>query len=66
MNILRFLTPKEDVEYINIESSVRQGLEKMKYHGYAAIPVIDSEGKYVGVVTEGDFLWALYLSLIHI
>ena len=60
MNILRFLTPKEDVEYINIESSVRQGLEKMKYHGYAAIPVIDSEGKYVGVVTEGDFLWALY------
>ena len=60
MNILRFLTPKEDVEYINIESSVRQGLEKMKYHGYAAIPVIDSEGTYVGVVTEGDFLWALY------
>ena len=41
MNILRFLTPKADVEYIHVESSVRQGLEKMKYHGYAAIPVID-------------------------
>lgn len=32
----------------------------MKFHGYAAIPVIDREGHYVGVVTEGDFLWALY------
>lgn len=60
MNILRFLTPKAEVEYIDIESTVRQGLEKMKYHGYAAIPVIDSEGHYKGTVTEGDFLWALY------
>ena len=60
MNVLRFLTPKVEVEYINIESSVRQGLEKMKYHGYAAIPVIDDEGIYKGTVTEGDFLWALY------
>ncbi|MBR3768761.1 MAG: CBS domain-containing protein [Clostridia bacterium] len=60
MNILRFLTPKIEVEYINFDSSVRQGLEKMKYHGYAAIPVIDDEGVYKGTVTEGDFLWALY------
>lgn len=60
MNILRFLTPKAEVEYIDIESTVRQGLEKMKYHGYAAIPVIDSEGHYKGTVTEGDFLWSLY------
>ncbi len=60
MNILRFLTPKIEVEYINYSSSVRQGLEKMKFHGYAAIPVIDDEGCYKGTVTEGDFLWALY------
>ena len=60
MNVLRFLTPKIEVEYINIDSTVRQGLEKMRYHGYAAIPVIDDEGLYKGTVTEGDFLWALY------
>lgn len=60
MNVLRFLTPKIEVEYINIDSTVRQGLEKMKYHGYAAIPVIDDDGHYMGTVTEGDFLWALY------
>ncbi len=60
MNVLRFLTPKIEVEYVNIDSTVRQGLEKMRYHGYAAIPVIDDEGLYKGTVTEGDFLWALY------
>lgn len=60
MNILYFLTPKSEVEHINIDSTVRQGLEKMKYHGYSAIPVIDSDGHYKGTVTEGDFLWALY------
>ncbi|MBQ6067733.1 MAG: CBS domain-containing protein [Clostridia bacterium] len=60
MNVLYFLTPKAEVEYININSSVRQGLEKMRYHGHAAIPVIDDAGRYMGTVTEGDFLWALY------
>ena len=60
MNVLHFLTPKAEVEYININSSVRQGLEKMRYHGFSAIPVIDDDGRYKGTVTEGDFLWALY------
>ncbi|MCH5197991.1 MAG: CBS domain-containing protein [Oscillospiraceae bacterium] len=60
MNIMHFLTPKAQVEIINIDSTVRQGLEKMRYHGFSAIPVVDSEGHYKGTVTEGDFLWALY------
>ena len=60
MNIMHFLTPKAQVEYIFYESTVRQGLEKMRYHGFSAIPVIDKEGHYKGTVTEGDFLWALY------
>ena len=60
MNIMHFLTPKAQVEYIFMESTVRQGLEKMRYHGFSAIPVIDKDGHYIGTVTEGDFLWALY------
>ena len=60
MNVLYFLTPKAEVEVIQFNSSVRQGLEKMRYHGFSAIPVIDEEGRYKGTVTEGDFLWALY------
>lgn len=60
MNILYFILPKAEVAYVDVDSSVRQGLEKMLFHGYSAIPVIDAEGKYVGTVTEGNFLRALY------
>ena len=42
MNILRFIIPKSLVEYIDSDSTVRQGLEKMKYHRYVAIPVLDT------------------------
>mgnify|MGYP000777154841 FL=1 len=59
MNVLFFLKPKVNVAYIYDNSTVRQGLEKMKHYGYTAIPVIDRDGRYVGTVTEGDFLWKL-------
>ena len=59
MNVLFFLKPKLSVAYIYDTNTVRQGLEKMKHYGYTAIPVIDREGRYVGTVTEGDFLWKL-------
>ena len=59
MNVLFFLTPKENVAYIYSDVTVRQALEKMKYYHYTAIPIIDREGHYVGTVTEGDFLWGL-------
>lgn len=59
MNVAFFLTPKSQVEYLESNSSFRQGLEKMRYHGYTAIPVLDEEGVYVGTLSEGDFLWSL-------
>ncbi len=59
MNVLFFLTPKENVAYIYHDYTVRQALEKMKYYHYTAIPVIDREGHYMGTVTEGDFLWGM-------
>ena len=57
MNILYLLTIKSDVSYIYDDNTLRQGLEKMKQHGYTAIPVITREGDYAGTVSEGDFLW---------
>ena len=57
MNVIFLLRPKSAVAFINSKSSIRQGLEKMRFHGYKALPVIDDEGRYVGTVTEGDFLW---------
>jgi CBS domain-containing protein len=57
MNIAAFIQPKIDVAYLRDNMTVRQGLEKLKRSGYSAIPVIDTEDRYVGVVSEGDFLW---------
>ena len=54
MNILRFIIPKSLVEYITDTSTVRQALEKMRFHRYAAIPVIDGEGRYVGTLRNDD------------
>lgn len=59
MNILFFLTPKATVSYLYDFNTLRQGLEKMKFHGYTAIPVINKDGKYMGTVSEGDFLWKI-------
>lgn len=57
MNIASFLLPKVEVTYLYDHMTVRQGLEKMRRSGYTAVPVIDREDRYVGVISEGDFLW---------
>ena len=58
MNILLFLTPKNDVAYLYDDFTMRQALEKMEHHRYSAIPVIGRDGSYSGIITEGDLLWA--------
>lgn len=57
MNIASFILPKSEVVYLRDNMTVRQGLEKLKHTTYTAVPVIDSEDRYVGVVGLGDFLW---------
>ena len=54
MNIFRFIRPKNSVEYIYDTSTVRQALEKMRYHRYVAIPVISEDGVYVGTLRSED------------
>lgn len=56
MNIAYFLTPKKDVVYETTDSTMRQLIERMDYHRFTAIPLLDEEGHYVGTVTEGDLL----------
>ena len=34
-------------------------MEKMEYHRYASVPIINRKGNYVGSLTEGDLLWEL-------
>lgn len=56
MNILFFITPKREVAYICDDFSLRQTIEKMEFHKYTAMPMLDEEGKYIGTITEGDLL----------
>lgn len=58
MNVIRLLKPKKTVKYLYSNNTFRQGLEKMRSNSYTAIPVITKkDGKYVGTVSEGDFLY---------
>lgn len=59
MNILFFLTPKNEVAYLHEDDTLRQALEKMEHRKYSCIPILNREGKYVGSITEGDLLWSL-------
>lgn len=59
MNILFLLRPKVSVAYLYHDNTLRQGLEKMRAHGYTALPVIERDGRYVGTISEGDFLWTI-------
>ncbi|MBR1771294.1 MAG: CBS domain-containing protein [Lachnospiraceae bacterium] len=57
MNIAAFITPKAEVTYLHDHMTIRQGLEKLRRSGFSAVPVIDREDRYVGVVSASDFLW---------
>ncbi len=59
MNILFFLTPKIEVAYLEDDYTLRQALEKMEYHRYSSIPILNKNGEYIGTITEGDLLWAI-------
>lgn len=52
-----FLTPKAEVAYLEENFNLRQVLEKMEYHKYSSIPILNHEGEYIGTLTEGDLLW---------
>ena len=56
MNVAFFPIPKKDIVYLKENATMRQALERMEYHTYSAVPLINEEGEYVGTITEGDLL----------
>ena len=50
MNILFFLTPKNDVAFIYSDANLREAIDLMEAHGYSALPILTT-------LTEGDLLW---------
>lgn len=59
MNILFFLTPKSKIDFVYDDYTLRQVIEKMSFHHYSAIPVLNKDNEYIGTITEGDLLWSI-------
>ncbi len=60
MNVLFFLTPKKDVDFVYNDDSVRQIIEKMQVHRFSVIPVLKKDGTFYGTISEGDVLRFIY------
>lgn len=58
MQIAFFLTTKAESSYLLEASTLRQALEKMEYHHFAAMPVLNNEGYYLYTLFLDDCLWA--------
>ena len=54
MNILRFIIPKSLVTYMTDDNTIRQALEKMSFHRYTAMPILNGEGVYIGTLRNDD------------
>ena len=54
MNILRFVIPKSLVTYLTTDNTVRQALEKMSFHRYTAMSVLDGDGTYIGTLRNDE------------
>lgn len=57
MNILLFLTPKQEVTLLYDDYTIGQALRSMEHAFRNAVPIIRRTGEYVGTITEGDLLW---------
>lgn len=57
MNIVKLLKPKAVIDFVYEDFTVRQAMEKMRNHGFTAVPVVGRDGEYVKTLAEGDILW---------
>lgn len=56
MNILFFLTPKSEVDYIYEEATLFKAMQTFDKNNYAILPIINKKGRYVGTITTSDIL----------
>ena len=56
MNIAKIVVPKALTVCLDASMSIRKAVDIMRRHGYTAIPVLDSAGKFLGCVNDRDFL----------
>ena len=56
MNILFFLTPKIEVDYVYDDASIFKAMQIFDRHNYFALPLINKKGRYIGAITTSDLL----------
>ena len=59
MQMAFFLLPKNETLHFTETMTLRQAMEKMQFHGYGAVPVLNEAGQYIGTITAADILWYL-------
>lgn len=59
MNILFFLTPKSEIEFVYSNNTLGEVIDILERSTYTAIPIINRKGEYKGTISEGDILWTL-------
>lgn len=57
MNIIEFVKPVSEVEYVYEDQTLLEALDKMEGPRFTSIPVLKRDGGYAGTLTEGDLLW---------
>ena len=59
MNIAYSLTPRQEVQALYDDNTIRKGLEVMRNSTYSVMPVTTRDNIYLGTVSVADFLWYL-------
>ncbi|HIU10784.1 MAG TPA: CBS domain-containing protein [Candidatus Avidehalobacter gallistercoris] len=57
MQVTDFLITKAESSYLLESFTLRQALEKMEYHRYTAMPVLNNDGYYLYTLFVDDCLW---------
>jgi len=56
MNVAFFLTPKKQVVYAKLTSTIRQIFERMRYYNCMQIIVLNNKGEYAGIISKEDLI----------
>lgn len=59
MNTAMLLTPKSTVSYLYGETDLEEGLQQFMKAGFTAVPVINKDGIYIGVMSEREILYRI-------
>src|SRR5262245_60448246 len=54
MTIMQLLTPISEVHWLSATDTVRDAFDHMETHDLRAAPMLDTDGRYLGTVTEAD------------